>query len=176
MPIHTSLPLYAALVLAITSSAAVSKDAPRIGASQVRAKEIGACHLYDPARPEDNSNSVSPIGAVVLFVQDKQRAQLDDAVVDAAVVHFVRRPQHGTIRDANGLLLFVPRVGFAGSDRYEAEVRMQGHVIKVKGEIRPSSNVLEDFKVLCRRLGLPGVAWKLSLAPRSVVLQHPHRA
>lgn len=159
-----SVPLCAALVLVTTSGVAASKDVPRIGASQVRAKEFGACHLYDPRRPEGPSNSVSPIGAIALFVQDNQRAQLDDAVLDAAAFRFVRRPQHGTIRDANGLTYFVPHVGHTGSDRYEAEVRMQGRVFKVKGEIRASSNVIEDFGVLCRRLGLPGVAWKLSRA------------
>lgn len=159
MTVHKRAVL-AALVSA-SLAAAAPPEAPRIGAAQVTARTLGACHFYDPRQPDSPANAVSPIGALVLYVPNQQRAQLHDRAVNEAVVRFVRPPRHGRIRTTDGVDHFVPEPGFAGSDSYVAEVRMQGQTFKVEGQIKPSSDVMTDFDRLCRRHGLPGVAWQL---------------
>ncbi len=153
-------PVVSIAVFAASLAVAGPGQPPRVGAAQVAARSLGACHFYDPRQPDSTFNAVSPIGALVLYVQIQQRAQLEDRAVDEATVRFVRPPQHGRIRTTDGVDHFVPEPGFTGSDSYVAEVRMQGQTFKVEGQIKPSSDVMTDFDVLCRRHGLPGVAWK----------------
>ena len=86
-------------------------------------------------------------------------------------VKYLERPLHGTIKavsNENGTLEFyIPNAGYAGNDRYVAEVAVKGVKFRVVGYIRPSSDVMSPFAV-CRKTGLPGAAWKISHATQRV--------
>lgn len=137
---------------------------PTIEPGSVEAKNIGRCEIYDPANP--SANELHPVAAIGAYVQFYQRAHLAELKATDYSVKYVELPQHGTVKSVtqDGWLVdyYIPTNGYAGNDRYVAEVTVKGVKFKVAGYIRPSSDVMSDYVDICRRLGLPGASWKIS--------------
>lgn len=163
MPIHFRsrfLAFVFGLVLAGWSEAATP---PTIKPSQVSAKNIGSCEIYDPHDPYIRGNALHPLGAIHAYVENHQRSHLPELKPTDYAVKYLKQPRHGTIKaisDENGTLdFYVPHAGYAGNDGYVAEVIAAGVKFKVVGYIRSSSDATSGYNDLCRRLGLPGIAW-----------------
>lgn len=143
---------------------------PTIAPSQVNAKNIGSCETYDPKDPYNTNNgaganSLRPVGAIHMYVQSYQHAHLKELNPADYSVKYLVQPRNGVIefltREGGTADLYIPNAGYSGNDRYVANVTIRGVEFKVTGYIRPSSDVMSDFDTLCRRLGLPGSAWKI---------------
>ena len=144
---------------------------PSIEPTEVNTRNIGSCETYDPNDPYNlhngaGANGLSPLGAIYAYVQSYQKSYLKDSKPDEYSVKYVGQPQNGVIRtvtDENGTHdLYIPNAGYTGNDRYVAAVTLKGVKFRVAGYIRPSNDVMSDYDDLCRRLGLPGSAWRIS--------------
>lgn len=144
---------------------------PTIEPSQVNTRHIGSCETYDPNDPYNlhngaGANSLSPLGAIYMYVQSYQKAYLEDSIPEQYSVKYVQQPKYGVIksvpRDGGMVDLYIANEGYAGNDRYVAEVTMKGVKFRVNGYIRPSNDVMSGYDELCRRLGLPSSAWGIS--------------
>lgn len=165
-----------ALALAFAGSPDAATRPPTIEPSQVNAKNIGSCETYDPNDPYNLHNgagaiSLRPIGAIYAYVQSYQKAYLTELKPTDYFVKYIKQPRFGVIesvsREEGVIDLYVPNKGYAGNDRYVAEVTLKGVKFRVAGYIRPSSDVMSGYDDLCRRLGLPSSAWKISNATAS---------
>ncbi|TXT36473.1 MAG: hypothetical protein FD135_4271 [Comamonadaceae bacterium] len=161
----------AALALAFAGSPDAATQRPTIEPSQVNARSIGSCETYDPKDPYNLNNgagadSLRPLGAIGAYVQSYQKAHLTELKPTDYLVTYVEQPQHGVIksvsREGGVVDLYIPNAGYAGNDRYVAEVTLKGVKFRVAGYIRPSNDVISGYDDLCRRLGLPSSAWKIS--------------
>ena len=159
----------AALALALAGSADATTQLPTIEPFQVNTKNIGLCEIYDPKDPYANGHSLSPISAIYAYVESYQTAYLKIKPTDYSV-KYLELPQHGNIKSISGEdglhEVYVPNFGYAGNDRYIAEVTVKGVKFKVIGFIRPSSDVMSGYDDICRRLGLPSAAWKIEKRKR----------
>ncbi len=64
-------------------------------------------------------------------------------------------------------MVYIPNAGYTGNDRYVAEVTIKGVKFRVAGYLRPSNDVMSSYDEICRRMGLPSSAWKISDATNS---------
>jgi len=155
----------ASLALAFAGTPSAATQPPTIEPSQVNAKSIGSCEIYDPNDLYLAGNALHPIGAIYTYVQFYQKSHLRELELTDFSVRYVEQPSHGSIKSISGKGaindFYVPNEGYAGNDRYVAEVTVKGVKFKVTGFLRPSSDVMSDYNDLCRRLGLPGAAWKI---------------
>ncbi len=170
MRIYPPQLLASVLGLAFAGWLGAAPALPTIEASQVNARNIGSCETYDPKDPHNVNNGaaafgLSPIGAVHSYVQAYQKAHLKKLKSTDYSVTYLTQPRYGAIqsmvREGGPVDLYIPNTGFAGHDRYVAEVLINGVRFTVSGYIRPSADVASDFDTLCRRLGLPSIAWKI---------------
>lgn len=155
----------AAFALAFAGSPAAATQPPTIEPFQVNAKNIGLCEIYNPNDLYSPGSALNPIGGIHLYVASHQKSNLTELELTDFSVKYLEQPLHGSIKSVAGKGavndFYVPNAGYAGNDRYVAEVAVKGIKFKVVGYIRPSSDVMSPFAV-CRRTGLPGAAWKIS--------------
>lgn len=168
-----------ALALAFVDAPDAATMPPTIEPSQVNTRSIGTCEIYDPKYdPNDRysgANEVNPVGAIGDYVQSYQKAYLTELKPTDYSVKYIVQPRYGVIKSVaseyaeptGARVVYVPNKGFSGNDRYVAEVIVKGIKFRVAGYIRPSSDVMSDYNTICRRLGLPGTAWKTSHATDS---------
>jgi len=155
-----------ALALAFAGSSNAGGQPPTIEPSQVNAKNIGSCEIYDPNDHYMPGNALTPVGAIGDYVESYQKAYLTELKPTDYSVKYIGLPRNGTIKtitnETGTLDFYVPNAGYAGNDRYVAEVTVKGIKFRVAGYIRPSSDVVSGIDIVCRRLGLPSSAWKIS--------------
>jgi hypothetical protein len=156
----------AAVALTSTILANSATTFPIIAVSQINARTIGSCAIYDPSQPLQASNALVPVGAIQLYAQLYQKAHLIDSNIQGYSLKFTQQPQYGQIKrllqDGSWFDLYSPNAGYRGNDKYVAEVAINGIKFKVIGFLRASSDVMTGFDDPCRKLGLPSAAWKIS--------------
>ena len=161
----------AALALTIAGSPDAATRLPTIEPSKVNVKHVGMCNTYDPNDPYNlkngaGANSLSPTAAIYSYVQSYQKAHLVDIKPTDYTVKYIEQPRYGVIKSITkeGWTheLYMPNEGYAGNDRYVAEVTLKDTKFKITGFLRPSADVMSGYDDLCRRLGLPSAAWKIS--------------
>lgn len=154
----------AALALAFLGASNAGTPSPIIEPINVDTKNIGRCEIYDPSNP--STNELHPVAAIGAYVQFHQKAQLAELKATDYSVKYVELPRHGAVKSVtqDGWLVdyYIPTNGYAGNDRYVAEVTVKGVKFRVAGYLRPSSDVMSDYVDTCRRLGLPSVAWRIA--------------